>query len=212
MTREKAAVDKKTARTSGKKALTQPVDSRRRIFYFMLAFSVILEIWVRFIMPFTHGQNGFYVWSPVDNIMHFFWGVNIFLFLVLFRKWTPKEGILGIFGWQMVWEVIEMVGDIVTQQPVHMADHLFFDGTKDTIVDLAGGLLGWWIITKTREGVSGTTEHRWASRYLTTLVWLVLPLVPVGAYFFFARGYSADILASAWIVTAAFGALLIVKE
>ncbi len=55
------------------------MDRRRVLFSSTLTFSVLLEIWVRWTMPLTHGQDRFGIWPPVDNIMHFFRGVNLFL-------------------------------------------------------------------------------------------------------------------------------------
>lgn len=178
------------------------MDSRRAIWYGTLTFSVLLELWVRYALPFIVGRDGFAIWPDVDNIMHFFWGLNIFLFFVLVLRWKPIEGILGVYAWQMGWEFTEMVGDVVQAQPVHMLDHFFFDGIKDTFVDLAGALLGWFFISRTKEGFADDNEHPRLRKAILTHLGLMLPLIPIGAIILWTYGTSPDLLAAGWIVGA----------
>lgn len=185
------------------------MDRRRILFLITLMFSVLLEVWVRWVMPFTHGQDGFGVWAPVDNVMHLFWGLNIFLFLVLFLRLKPWEALLGVYAWQMCWEAGEMIGDRFLGQPGYMLDHFFLDGIKDTIVDLAGGALGWMLLSKTKEKFRGARAHAWLARLLLTHLWLMLPLLPIGIFLLIRSGESADTLAIGWIVGAGIVALLL---
>lgn len=178
------------------------MDSRKAIFAGTLAFSILLELWVRYGLLYLTGHDGFYIWPNVDNVMHFFWGLNFFMVFMLFLRWTPAESVLGVYGWQMLWELVEMVGDIVLTQPVHMLDHFFLDGIKDTVVDVAGALLGWLLLLPTKEGHSGTERHPLIRRAITIHLYLMLALVPIGSFWLVATGKSADLLAIMWIVLA----------
>ncbi len=135
--------------------------------------------------------------------MHFFWGVNLLLALVLFLRMTPLEGLLGVYGWQMIWALCEMLGDILFKQPAYMLDHFFFDGIKDTLMDVAGALLAWFLLSRTKERFAGTKKHPRFARFLAAHLALMLPLLPVGAFLLFSTGTSADVLAIAWISLAA---------
>jgi hypothetical protein len=143
--------------------------------------------------------------------MHFLWGLNIFLIFSLFFKWKPLHSICGVFLWQMLWEVIEMIGDKLTGQPAHMADHMFFDGIIDTIVDLLGAILGWLILRtivgKESESNNSAPFMTWISYYSI----LLIPLFIVGSIIYFKTQVSPDILTSIWIVVAYPAALLISK-
>lgn len=105
-----------------------------------IAASVILEITVRewdlwLTIPFC------------DKVMHFLWGLNIFLILSGFLKWHPKAAVTGVLAWQLIWEYSEMIGDqLLPNQPGHMLDHFYHDGIIDTVVDLAGAMLGCLIV------------------------------------------------------------------
>ena len=46
--------------------------------------------------------------------------------------------VIVVFAWQMIWEISEIVGDRVLDQPAHMHDHLWPDGAIDTALDLLG--------------------------------------------------------------------------
>ncbi|HEY9706161.1 MAG TPA: hypothetical protein V6C58_27240 [Allocoleopsis sp.] len=101
-----------------------------------LTFSIVLEFCVRY----------FNLWNTIpycDKIMHFFWGFNIFLMLVIMFKWKPRDALIAVFVWQMMWEFGEMIEDRLVTQPEYMFDYFYFDGIKDTITDLAGAIAGW---------------------------------------------------------------------
>ncbi|HIH23762.1 TPA: hypothetical protein HA251_01900 [Candidatus Woesearchaeota archaeon] len=187
------------------------MDSRRAIWYGTLTFSVLLEVWVRYALPLIVGRDGFAIWPSVDNIMHLFWGLNIFLFFVLVLRWKPIEGVLGVYTWQMGWEFTEMVGDVVQAQPVHMLDHFFFDGIKDTFVDIAGALLGWFFISRTKEGFADDNEHPRLRKAVLTHLALMLPLIPIGSILLLTYGKSPDLLAAGWIVGATPATYLIMR-
>lgn len=184
------------------------MDHRRGLFFVTLAFSLFLEVWVRWVMPLTHGDSGFGIWPPVDNVMHFFWGLNIFVFLVLYLRFTPVDALLGVYAWQMAWELMEMVGDIMLRQPGYMLDHFFFDGIKDTLVDLAGGALGWLLLSRSKgakhsEEVGRMRERRVFRRLAIAHLWLMLPVLPIGTYLRLSTGESPDLLGIVWIAGAA---------
>jgi hypothetical protein len=58
-------------------------------------------------------------------------------------KWKPRDALIGVFVWQMFWELGEMIEDMLVEQPAYMFDYFYFDGIKDTITDLVGGIAGW---------------------------------------------------------------------
>ena len=105
-----------------------------------LVFSISMEFAVR-----TYD-----LWNAIpfcDKIMHFFWGLNIFMFLATRLRWSAKDAVFGVLAWQVIWEFSEMIGDkILTGQPDHMLDHFFYDGIKDTLMNLAGAFLGLVVI------------------------------------------------------------------
>lgn len=172
------------------------------MFAVTLTWSIILEYAVRHydlwnISPYT------------DSVMHFFWGVNIFFALVIFFKWDLKSALLGIFVWQMFWEALEMVGDVVTAQPGYMLDHFFFDGIKDTIVDVLGGVCGWLLI-----GWTGVFKGTHSVKHLLWMQWYMYSMLPsaiVGGIILFMTGTSADMLATVWILLAAAGTILVYR-
>jgi hypothetical protein len=188
------------------------MDKQHKIWYSLLAFSVLLEIWVRWGLLWTTGHDGFFIWPPVDNVMHFFWGANIFLFLILVLRWRPIEGVLGVYGWQMLWELVEMAGDVATAQPPHMLDHFFMDGTKDTLMNITGALFGWFLVSKPlKKQKKYTRAHPRIRRFLTAHLIIMLPMLPIGIFLLAWTGTSFDSLAIAWIVLAVPAALLAIK-
>ena len=187
------------------------MDSRRVLFAGLLFWSLFLEAWARWILPLLGYENGFALWPAVDNVMHFFWGVNFFFFFVLVLRWRPLGALLGVYAWQMAWEAGEMIGDLLVSQPSFMFDHFFFDGIKDTFVDVAGALLGWAFLFGTREKFAGLREHMRLKRFLAAHLACMLPLLPVGIVLFLSTGESHDLLATAWIVLAVPAAFALVR-
>lgn len=177
----------------------------------MLGFSILLEIWVRWLLPITSGHDGFYIWPNIDNVMHFFWGLNIFLFFVLMLRWTPIEGLLGVYIWQMGWELSEMVGDIIIAQPPHMLDHFFLDGIKDTAVDIAGAVLGWALLLPTKMKTKDSRPHPRIARAMLTHLIILLPVIPIGTAALLINNISYDSLAIAWIVLAIPATYIVMK-
>lgn len=119
-----------------KKNMTKTINYQKILLGFTFTFSVVLEFCVRY----------FNLWNTIpycDKIMHFFWGLNIFLILVIMFKWKPRDALIGVFVWQMFWELGEMIEDMLVEQPAYMFDYFYFDGIKDTITDLVGGIAGW---------------------------------------------------------------------
>jgi len=178
------------------------MDNRKKLFIFTLSFSILLEWWVRWGMVPFYGDSGFGVWPPVDNIMHFFWGLNIFLAFVLFLRWKPVEALLGVYAWQMVWEACEMIGDSWLAQPGYMLDHFFMDGFKDTLVDVGGAALGWFLLSRFKGAFKKTTEHPRLTKFLLTHLYLMLALLPIGVFLLLKNGVSPDTLTIFWIAGA----------
>jgi hypothetical protein len=172
----------------------QPMDLRKLVFGCTLTLSVLLELYVRLLDKWSL-FNG-----TMDSVMHFFWGLNVFFIFILFFKWTPLDALLGVFVWQMAWEAVEMIGDQIIVQTAAMLDHFFFDGIKDTIVDLAGGLLGWGILKTLPAAAYNVSKLRfWMTSYFVTM----LPGIAIGSIISVASGASADVFATAWIIAAA---------
>lgn len=181
------------------------------LFAITLTISVILEIWVRWISPLQFGQDFFGVWPPIDNFMHFLWGLNIFLIFTLYFKWKPLHSVYGVFLWQMLWEAVEMIGDKVQNQPVHMLDHFFYDGIIDTIVDIAGAFAGWYILRlfvgKENESTKPAPFISWFSYYAM----LLAPLLIIGSIMYLRTAQSPDIFTTVWLVAALLVAIVVAK-
>ncbi|HEX5791455.1 MAG TPA: hypothetical protein VFY13_09875, partial [Luteolibacter sp.] len=104
-----------------------------------LTLSIIIEASVRILDLWT-------VIPQCDKIMHLLWGMNIFLLLSVFFEWRIKDALFGVLAWQLIWEFSEMIGDRILIQPAYMHDHFHYDGTIDTLMDLAGALIGWMLL------------------------------------------------------------------
>lgn len=181
------------------------MEKRNIVFGCTLTFSILLEIYVRWIAK----PSVFISWPPIDNIMHFFWGVNVFLIALIFLKWEPLDSLLAVFVWQMGWETAEMIGDRLFSQVAAMLDHFYFDGIKDTLVDLGGGMFG-WIILKTMgnlDGLHQSTARTWMLIYAVAM----LPGVAIGSVVTIAQGGSADLFAIVWIIGAGIGSAVFLQ-
>jgi hypothetical protein len=151
------------------------------LFFLFLFISGALELFVRYISPLLYGQDFFGVWGPIDNVMHFLWGLTFFL---LFSQYMTRiQAIYCVFFWQMGWELIEMLGDQLILQPVHMLDLFFFDGIKDTFVDLAGAVVGYFLIRE-----SGVSKPRISvfGHYYAVLMSLYIVVGCVLFYYFYS--------------------------
>ena len=170
-----------------------------------LAFSIILEWFVRKGAVILYGSNGFSLWPWIDNIMHFAWGFNIFLIFFLLLKCEPLDALLAVFAWQMFWETTEMLGDILLSQPHFMLDHFFFDGIKDTFANLVGALLAWWLLASPiKVGKSGP-YRQFMLDYAVTSIMLCIIGISYAVYCL-ATGTvfeSPDLLAIVWLIVTA---------
>lgn len=171
------------------------MEARRILLYCTLAFSITLEFYVRAFNQWHRLGN------HMDTIMHFFWGLNIFLLLVVWLKWKPVSALYGVFAFQMGWELIEMVGDYLIIQSNNMIDIFWWDGIKDTIADLIGGFIGWTVLTFLPGGLGGLSEIPYA-RALRRLPWYMLPGVIIGAVLWFITGSSPQFFGIVWITVA----------
>jgi hypothetical protein len=177
------------------------VDSRKLLFTCTLLFSIILEATVRILDLWT-------TYWYIDSVMHFFWGLNIFLFVVLFLKWKPLDGLLVVLAWQFFWEAGEMVGDLFITQPAYLEDHFFFDGFKDTVVDAAGAGLGWLILKAFPQGEEQESKLRY---WMFLFVILMVPMILFGSVISYARGESMNAFATWWIFGSAIASIVWVK-
>ena len=75
----------------------------RKLFWYTLVISLLLETYVRYVSVKLSGVSTFISWPPVDNVMHFFWGATIFLFFVGYLRWHPKHALLAVIVWQLAW-------------------------------------------------------------------------------------------------------------
>jgi hypothetical protein len=187
------------------------------IFAWTLLFSVVLEIYVRVINELIFGIDGFGMIPYIDNVMHFFWGLNFFFAAIIFFKLEVFDALIVVFLWQMIWESVEMIGDVVLAQPVHMLDHFFFDGIKDTIVDIAGALLGWLMIRLLE--MKGVKKYPVFRRFGIVYSFAIVGLAIIGSLYYiycvkFFPGVpfkSPDIFATTYILVSAFFSFLIAK-
>jgi hypothetical protein len=156
------------------------------LFIIFLVISASLEIFVRFISPGLYGQDFFGVWPPIDNVMHFLWGLTFFL--LFSRYMTRLQAIYCVFFWQMGWELIEMLGDQLVSQPAHMLDLFFFDGIKDTFVDLAGAVVGFFLLKES--GVSRPKISVFGHYYAVLMSMYVVVGSILFYYFFQVVGFE----------------------
>lgn len=159
--------------------------NRIKIFFAVtLIFSISMEFAVRV----------YDLWNTIpfcDKIMHFFWGLNIFMFLAIRLRWSAKDALFGVLAWQVIWEFSEMIGDkIITSQPDYMLDHFFYDGIKDTLMNLAGAFLGLVII----KNKSQTYRLRrvYPNGSITVLASCVIATSGMGQVHAFRGGYGLN--------------------
>lgn len=171
------------------------MEARRILLYCSLLFSIVLEYFVR--------TQNLWMWfgNHMDSVMHFFWGLNIFLLLVIWLKWKPLSALYGVFAFQMFWELVEILGDSVITQTADMMDIFWWDGILDTIVDVLGGALGWLILAWLPGGLKGLRETPYA-RALRTLPWAMLPGIIIGGVIWTVTGSSPQLFAVIWIALA----------
>jgi hypothetical protein len=172
------------------------MDRAKVLFACTLAFSIALEFCVRY-FGLWHT-----LWGHMDSAMHFWWGWNIFLGLVLFLRWTPYDALLGVFVWQMLWEAVEIVGDRFVPQIASMLDPFYFDGIKDTVFDIAGGACAWGTLALLGSGLvalHASPLRRWMATFLGAMV----PGIALGALLTVRSGESASLFALAWVLCAA---------
>lgn len=169
--------------------------TRRILFCCTFAFSVILEYLVR-----THNWwSGF--GGHMDSVMHLFWGLNIFLIAIVWFRWKPLTALHGVFAFQMLWELAEIIGDIVIPQSSYMMDLFWWDGIKDTIVDMLGAILAWWVLARIPGGLDGLRETRYAGM-LQRLPLAMIPGVVLGGVIWSRTGSSPQLFGIAWITLA----------
>jgi hypothetical protein len=171
---------------------TITMEARRIVFYSTLAFSVVLEYLVRV-----------YDWWPrlgghMDSVMHFFWGLNLFLLSIVWLRWKPISAFYGVFAFQMGWELVEIVGDNVITQSQEMKDIFWWDGIKDTMFDMLGAGLGWLMIARIPNGLDGLKETRYAAA-LRKLPRAMLPGIVIGGVIWFVTGSSPQFFGALWI-------------
>src|SRR5688572_27239126 len=83
--------------------------------------------------------------------MHFGWGAVIALAIIIFWRNSAKFVFITVFIWQVLWEIGEMIVDVIKQDPPHMRDYPFPDGTIDTILDLLGAAVVLWLTRGSRK-------------------------------------------------------------
>ncbi|HLP79663.1 MAG TPA: hypothetical protein VK158_03450 [Acidobacteriota bacterium] len=175
------------------------------LFCTTLILSIVIEAWVRLFSVVIVGTDGFDLWPPIDNIMHFLWGMNLFFTFVILFKWRPRDALYALIAWHMAWEMVEMIGDTVLTQPEHMLDFFFLDGIKDTLGALAGGGVGWLLVRDYGLSLQRTPYLAWLKLY----VLFMLPLLFVGGFFYLVNireglvHPSPNLLSIIWIPTAA---------
>ena len=176
----------------------RPLPLATRLFLLAsISCSVILEFCVR------HYDLWHLLWGRMDSLMHFLWGWNIFLIFVLLLRWTPRDALLGVFAWQMLWESIEIVGDIVLPQPAYMLDIFYMDGLKDTVVDMLGALAAWGALTRFPAVKTKRSRlHGWMHAFLL----FTLPGIAIGGVVTLVRGESPNMFVVIWLVCAAVAA------
>src|SRR5262245_41553471 len=86
----------------------------------------------------VRSRDWFFHYPYVDNVMHFGWGAVIAMAIIVLWRNDVKIVLIAVFCWQVLWEIGEMLVDRINDDPPHMRDYPFPDGTIDTILDLAG--------------------------------------------------------------------------
>lgn len=116
-------------------------------FILLLIYAIVLEYTVR-------TRDWFYWYPYIDNLMHFGWGAVIALGIIVFWRNSAKHVLITVFVWQVLWEIGEMIVDEINNDPPHMRDYPFPDGTIDTILDLLGASAVLWLTRKSRKAQS----------------------------------------------------------
>jgi len=168
---------------------------RTILFTCTLVLSLALEYYVRAY------NNWHQLGNHMDSVMHFFWGLNIFLAFVVLLRWKPASALYGVFAVQMNWELLEMIGDYVIIQPDNMLDIFWWDGVKDTVLDLLGGVFGWFLLKSLPGGLQGLRETKWKSA-LRLYPALMAPGIVIGGIIWFLTGSSPQVFAIVWIAVA----------
>src|SRR5688572_15682551 len=109
----------------------------------LLAYALVLEYTVR-------SRDWFYWYPYIDNLMHVGWGAVIALSIIVLWRNDAKFVVVAIVIWQIIWEISEIIGDRLLNQPVHMHDHLWPDGAIDTCMDLIGACIVLWFTRRSR--------------------------------------------------------------
>ena len=112
-------------------------------FILLLSYAIVLEYTVR-------TRDWFYWYPYIDNLMHFGWGAVIALVIIVFWRNSANVVLITVFMWQVLWEIGEMVVDVINNDPPHMRDYPFPDGTIDTILDLLGAGAVLWLTRGSR--------------------------------------------------------------
>jgi hypothetical protein len=112
---------------------------------------LILFAWACVFEYVVRSRDWFLHYPRVDNIMHFGWGAVIALAIIVFWRNSARFVIVAIIIWQILWEISEIVGDRVLNQPEHMHDHLWPDGAIDTCLDLLGAAAVLWVTRRSRQ-------------------------------------------------------------
>lgn len=116
------------------------------------------------------------LYPGADSILHALWGMSIFLFLLDVGRWRVRDAMLGVIVLQMWWEAGEIIGNKLV--PWDHEDNFFWDGAKDTLMNIAGAAVGMFAMLL-RPGKTNL-RRPWFSRALVVNVLRSVPVLVPG--------------------------------
>jgi hypothetical protein len=149
-------------------------------------------------------------WPYGDDVLHFMWGMVIFLFFANFLRWKPTDSLLAVLVWQVFWEVGEMIEEKWSHDTGIFVDNMFFDGIYDTFVDLAGALAGLLILRLVGEPLYERRVARLRYWFATLLISLI-PLIVIGSRIALISGSSPNKFSVGYILLAIIVTVLFVR-
>jgi hypothetical protein len=162
---------------------------RRLLFCSALVLTCAFQIYV-----LTHHESYWSTYQHGDDYLHLAWGVTIFLGLIDVAKWSVTDALLGSLVWQLYWEASEHIAERLTHH-THL-DHFFFDGLKDTVVNLVGALTALCVLLCIPNSRSDLQKKRWRKTMILFLLYAI-PVVIIGSVWFALYAQSLDLLYAA---------------
>ncbi len=161
---------------------------RRALTIVVLACMFVFQAYVIF------NHETFWTAYPAgDTVLHFGWGLLVFLVLREFFQWRSRDALVGALVVAFWWEAAEMASERLSNWS-HQ-DYFYFEGLYDVFWNAIGALVGMALLA--RRGIFIETSLARASWWVLTGI---LPVVLLGGLLRVSSGESPDILYIYWVV------------